>query len=104
MKFADVPETGVKVLRGHTLDGLGDYYRETITESDAPEVDVVAELKGAKVDVLISYLPVGSEEADRFYAQCAIDAGCGFVNCLPVFIASTEEYQEVRRRRIANHR
>ncbi|USR79563.1 inositol-3-phosphate synthase [Arcanobacterium pinnipediorum] len=92
MKFADVPETGVKVLRGRTLDGLGDYYRETITESDAPEVDVVAELKAAKVDVLISYLPVGSEEADRFYAQCAIDAGCGFINCLPVFIASTEEW------------
>ncbi|WP_216378747.1 inositol-3-phosphate synthase [Arcanobacterium phocae] len=94
MKFCDVPETGVKVLRGRTLDGLGDYYRETITESDEPEVDVVAELKAAKVDVLISYLPVGSEEADRFYAQCAIDAGCGFVNCLPVFIASTEEWSK----------
>lgn len=92
MKFSDVPPTGTKVLRGKTLDGLGDYYRETITESTEPEVDVVQALKDAKVDVVISYLPVGSEEADRFYAQCAIDAGCGFVNCLPVFIASTEEW------------
>ncbi|ADH91945.1 inositol-3-phosphate synthase [Arcanobacterium haemolyticum] len=92
MKFADVPQTGVTVLRGRTLDGLGDYYRDTIEESSELEVDVVAELKAARVDVLISYLPVGSEEADKFYAQCAINAGCGFVNCLPVFIASTEEW------------
>lgn len=92
MKFADVPRTGVTVLRGRTLDGLGDYYRDTIEESSELEVDVVAELKAARVDVLISYLPVGSEEADKFYAQCAINAGCGFVNCLPVFIASTEEW------------
>lgn len=92
MKFADVPQTGVTVLRGRTLDGLGDYYRDTIEESSELEVDVVAELKAARVDVLISYLPVGSEETDKFYAQCAINAGCGFVNCLPVFIASTEEW------------
>lgn len=92
MKFADVPQTGVTVLRGRTLDGLGDYYRDTIEESSELEVDVVAELKAARVDVLISYLPVGSEEADNLYAQCAINAGCGFVNCLPVFIASTEEW------------
>jgi myo-inositol-1-phosphate synthase len=78
----------VPVQRGHTLDGLGKYYRETITESDETPVDVVAVLKERAVDVLISYLPVGSEQADKFYAQCAIDAGVAFVNALPVFIAS----------------
>ncbi|HXT92102.1 MAG TPA: inositol-3-phosphate synthase [Trebonia sp.] len=88
IKFADVPPTGVIVQRGHTYDGLGEYYSEIITESDDPEVDVVAALKEANVDVLVSYLPVGSEQADRFYAQCAIDAKVGFVNALPVFIAS----------------
>jgi myo-inositol-1-phosphate synthase len=88
IKFADVPPTGVIVQRGHTLDGLGEYYREIITESDDPVVDVVAALREAHVDVLVSYLPVGSEQADRFYAQCAIDARVGFVNALPVFIAS----------------
>jgi myo-inositol-1-phosphate synthase len=88
IKFADVPPTGVIVQRGHTLDGLGEYYREIITESDEPTVDVVEALRAARADVLVSYLPVGSEEADRFYAQCAIDAKVGFVNALPVFIAS----------------
>jgi myo-inositol-1-phosphate synthase len=76
------------VQRGHTLDGLGKYYLETIEQSDADPVDVVQVLKEAEVDVLVSYLPVGSEEADKFYAQCAIDAGVAFVNALPVFIAS----------------
>jgi len=88
IKICDVPPTGVTVQRGHTLDGLGKYYRETIAESDAEPVDVVAALHEAKVDVLVSYLPVGSEEAGKFYAQRAIDAGVGFVNALPVFIAS----------------
>jgi myo-inositol-1-phosphate synthase len=88
IKFADVPPTGVIVQRGHTFDGLGEYYQEIITESDDPAVDVVAALREAQVDVLVSYLPVGSEQADRFYAQCAIDAKVGFVNALPVFIAS----------------
>jgi myo-inositol-1-phosphate synthase len=88
IKFADVPPTGVIVQRGHTFDGLGEYYREIITESDEKPVDVVAALREARVDVLVSYLPVGSEEADRFYAQCAIDAKVAFVNALPVFIAS----------------
>jgi myo-inositol-1-phosphate synthase len=89
-----VPQSGIKVLRGVTHDGLGRYYRETITESDSPAVDVVKELKDAKVDVLVCYLPVGSEVATKFYAQCAIDAGCGFVNALPVFIASTPEWAD----------
>ena len=88
IKIADVPPLGVTVQRGPTYDGLGKYYRETIEESDAEAVDVVAALKASKADVLVSYLPVGSEEADKFYAQCAIDAGVAFVNALPVFIAS----------------
>ena len=92
IKITDVPTLGVEVQRGPTLDGLGKYYRMTIDESAAEPVDVVQALKDAEVDVLVSYLPVGSEEADKFYAQCAIDAGVGFVNALPVFIASDPEW------------
>ena len=92
IKICDVPPTGVTVQRGTTLDGLGKYYRETIVESDAQPVDVVKALKDARVDIVVCYLPVGSEKAARFYAQCAIDAGCGFVNALPVFIASDPEW------------
>ncbi|MGO4359187.1 inositol-3-phosphate synthase [Terrabacter sp. 2TAF16] len=92
IKIADVPTTGVEVQRGHTLDGLGKYYRQTIDESGADPVDVVQVLKDRKVDVLVSYLPVGSEQADKFYAQCAIDAKVAFVNALPVFIASDPEW------------
>jgi len=88
IRFSDVPPLGVTVSRGRTLDGLGTFYREMVTESDEPEADVVQMLRDTETDVLVSYLPVGSEEADRFYAQCAIDAGVGFVNALPVFIAS----------------
>jgi myo-inositol-1-phosphate synthase len=90
--IAEVPTTGVTVQRGHTLDGLGKYYRMTIDESPAEPVDIVAALREARVDVLVSYLPVGSEEADKFYAQCAIEAGVAFVNALPVFIASDPEW------------
>jgi myo-inositol-1-phosphate synthase len=88
IKIADVPPLGVTVQRGPTLDGLGKYYLETIEQSDSEPVDVVSVLKDAKADVLVSYLPVGSEVADKFYAQCAIDAKVAFVNALPVFIAS----------------
>jgi myo-inositol-1-phosphate synthase len=88
IKIADVPPTNVVVQRGPTLDGIGKYYADTIEVSDVEPVDVVKVLRDAKVDVLVSYLPVGSEEADKFYAQCAIDAGVAFVNALPVFIAS----------------
>src|SRR5690606_35171224 len=94
IKICDVPPLGVPVQRGHTLDGLGKYYRETIEESDDAPVDVVAALKAAEVDVLVSYLPVGSTEATRFYAQAAIDAGVAFVNAIPVFIASDPEWAE----------
>ncbi|PZR53144.1 inositol-3-phosphate synthase [Xylanimonas oleitrophica] len=92
IKIADVPPTGVTVQRGHTLDGLGDYYAATIEESDAEPVDVVQALKDAQADVLVCYLPVGSEAAAKFYAQAAIDAGVAFVNALPVFIASDPEW------------
>ena len=94
IKICDVPPTGITVQRGHTLDGLGKYYRETITESDAEPVDVVSTLREAQVDVLVCYLPVGSEQAAKFYAQCAIDAGVAFVNALPVFIAGTKEWAD----------
>ena len=92
IKIADVPTLGIEVQRGHTLDGLGKYYRMTIEESAAEPVDIVRALRESEADVLVSYLPVGSEEADKFYAQCAIDAGVGFVNALPVFIASDPEW------------
>src|SRR5690242_20886069 len=88
IKIADVAPTGITVQRGPTLDGLGKYYRETIEESSEEPADVVKTLLERNVDVLISYLPVGSEDADKFYAQCAIDAKVAFVNALPVFIAS----------------
>src|SRR3954449_8796366 len=94
IRICDVPPTGVTVQRGPTLDGLGKYYLETIEQSDADPVDVVQVLKDSGADVLVSYLPVGSEQADKFYAQCAIDAGVGFVNALPVFIASDPEWSK----------
>ncbi|WIM67591.1 inositol-3-phosphate synthase [Corynebacterium breve] len=94
IKIADIPTTGVTVQRGPTLDGLGYHYLQTIEESPAAPVDVVQVLKDEKVDVLVSYLPVGSEEADKFYAQAAIDAQCAFVNALPVFIASDPEWAQ----------
>jgi myo-inositol-1-phosphate synthase len=94
IKIADVPPLGIDVQRGHTLDGLGKYYRQTIEESDDQPVDVGAALREARVDVVVCYLPVGSEDAAKFYAQCAIDAGCAFVNALPVFIAGTPDWAQ----------
>jgi myo-inositol-1-phosphate synthase len=94
IKICDVPPSGVTVQRGHTYDGLGEFYLDIIQESDDKPVDVVQVLKDTKADVLVSYLPVGSEEADRFYAQCAIDAKVAFVNALPVFIASDPEWAQ----------
>jgi len=87
-RFAEVAATGVTVQRGPTLDGLGTYYREVVEESAAPVVDVAQALRDSGADVLVCYLPVGSEEAAKHYAQAAIDAGVAFVNALPVFIAS----------------
>src|ERR1700761_3891360 len=94
IKIADVPPLGVTVQRGHTYDGLGKYYRQTIEESTEEPVDIVAALREARADVLICYLPVGSEDAAKFYAQCAIDAKVAFVNALPVFIAGTPEWAQ----------
>ena len=87
-RFAEVAVTGVTVQRGPTLDGLGSYYREMIDESDAAAVDVAQALRDSGADVLVCYLPVGSEQAAKHYAQAALDAGVAFVNALPVFIAS----------------
>ena len=92
VRFAQVGELGITVQRGPTLDGLGKYYRQTIEESPAAPVDVVKVLKDTRADVLISYLPVGSEEAQKQYAQAAIDAKVGFVNAIPVFIASNPDW------------
>jgi myo-inositol-1-phosphate synthase len=92
IRFAGVGELGITVQRGPTLDGFGKYYRETVEESPAEPVDVVAALKDARADVLVSYLPVGSEQAQRFYADACLQAGVGFVNAIPVFIASDPEW------------
>jgi myo-inositol-1-phosphate synthase len=94
IKFAEVPSLGVMVHRGPTLDGLNKYYRASIEESPAEAVDVAQVLRDSRADVLVSYLPVGSEEAQRFYAQAAIDAGVAFVNAIPVFIASDPTWAE----------
>ncbi len=94
IKFATVPSLGVTVQRGPTLDGLNLYYRASIEESPAEPVDVAQALRDAGAEVLVSYLPVGSEEAQRYYAQAALDAGVAFVNAIPVFIASDPEWAE----------
>jgi myo-inositol-1-phosphate synthase len=94
IRFAHVGELGVQVLRGPTLDGLGKYYRETIEESPAEPVDIAEVLRETKADVLVSYLPVGSEVAQKHYAQAALDAGVAFVNAIPVFIASDPEWAQ----------
>jgi len=95
IRFApDVPELGVTVDRGPTLDGLGKYYREVIEESPATPVDIAEVLRSSGAEVLVSYLPVGSELAQKHYAQAAIDAGVAFVNAIPVFIASDPEWAQ----------
>ncbi|MGL4339279.1 MAG: inositol-3-phosphate synthase [Rhodoglobus sp.] len=91
-RFAEVATTGVIVQRGPTLDGLGSYYRDTITESNSPVVDVAQSLRDSGAHVLVCYLPVGSENAAKYYAQAALEAGVAFVNALPVFIASDPEW------------
>jgi myo-inositol-1-phosphate synthase len=93
-RFAEVPETGVLVRRGPTLDGMGRYLHGYVEESDDEEEDAAATLRRARADVLVSYLPVGSEQATRFYAEQALAAGCAFVNCIPCFIASDPAWRE----------
>jgi myo-inositol-1-phosphate synthase len=92
IRFADVPPTGVTVQRGPTLDSLGKYYNEVIAESEQAPVDVAEVLRDVRADVLVCYLPVGSEVAAKQYAQAALDAKVAMVNCLPVFIASDREW------------
>ncbi|MDQ6928158.1 MAG: inositol-3-phosphate synthase [Actinomycetota bacterium] len=92
IRFAAVGELGVTVQRGPTFDGLGKYYRQTVEESPATPVDIADALRAAKADVLVAYLPVGSEEAQKHYAQACLDTGVAFVNAIPVFIASDPEW------------
>ena len=93
-RFCEVPYLGVKVMRGPTLDGIGKYLKDAIVESDEEPVDVAEVLRETKADVLVNYVPVGSEQAARWYAQQAIEAGCAYVNCMPVFIASDPVWQK----------
>jgi myo-inositol-1-phosphate synthase len=93
-RFAAVPRLGVEVRRGTTLDGLGKYLSREIQEADAPPVDVARILRETRTEVVVSYLPVGSEEATQHYVEAALEAGCGFVNCIPVFIASLPYWQK----------
>lgn len=90
--FAQVPPSGVTVSRGPTLDGLGEYVVDVVPESDLPAVDVVQVLRDSGAQILVNYLPVGSEQATRFYVEAALDAGCAVVNCIPVFIASDPQW------------
>lgn len=94
LKFADVPETGVIVQRGPTLDGFGKYLKQYVPESEAAVADVTQVLIDSGAKVLINYLPVGSQEATEVYMQAALDAGCAMVNCIPVFIASNTEWEK----------
>jgi len=93
-RFAAVPNLGVTVQRGPTLDGLGRYLRDVVTESDEMPADVATVLRDRQVDVLVCYLPVGSQAAAEFYAERALEAGCAFVNCMPVFIASDPRWEK----------
>ncbi|MDO3436622.1 inositol-3-phosphate synthase [Rhizobium sp. CBN3] len=93
-RFADVAPLGVEVNRGRTMDGIGRYLKDRIEESTEPPADVAEILRQSRTDVLVSYLPVGSEEATKWYAEQALAAGCAFINCIPVFIASKPEWQQ----------
>ena len=95
IKFADVPNLGVPVHRGMTHDGLGKYLKQKITKAPGETADIVQILKDTKTDVVVSYLPVGSEQATKWYVEQVLEAGCGFVNCIPVFIAR-EDYWDKR--------
>src|SRR5258707_6344246 len=86
-RFADVPRTGVKVSRGMTHDGIGKYLSQIVKKAPGATDDIVGILRDRKVDVVVSYLPVGSEEATKWYVEQTLEAGCAFINCIPVFIA-----------------
>jgi myo-inositol-1-phosphate synthase len=93
-KFCDVPKSGIKVQRGMTHDGLGHYLSQIIEKAPGDTVDIVKLLKDTKTDVVVNYLPVGSEEATKWYVEQILDAGCGLVNCIPVFIAREAYWQK----------
>lgn len=93
-KFSDVPHLNVKVQRGMTHDGLGKYLSQIIQKAPGATADIVAILKETKTDVVVSYLPVGSEEATKWYVEQVLEAGCAFINCIPVFIASEKYWQK----------
>jgi myo-inositol-1-phosphate synthase len=93
-KFCEVPATGIKVQRGMTHDGLGKYLSQIIEKAPGPTADIVKLLKETQTDMVINYLPVGSEEATKWYIEQALTAGCGFINCIPVFIAREKYWQE----------
>jgi myo-inositol-1-phosphate synthase len=92
-RFSSVPTSGIRVHRGRTLDGLGKYLRDEIEESEEGEADIVDVLRQSATNVLVSYLPVGSQRATEYYAEKALEAGCAFVNCIPVFIASNPDWR-----------
>ncbi len=92
-KFKDIPKLGVRVERGMTHDGLGKYLSQIIEKAPGPTADIVKIMKETKTDVVVSYLPVGSEEATKWYVEQLLEAGCGFVNCIPVFIAREKYWQ-----------
>src|SRR4030066_1133497 len=92
-KFCDVPKTGVKVVRGMTHDGLGKYLSQIITKAPGGTADIDNILKDTNTDVVLNYLPVGSEEATKWYVEQVLTAGCGFINCIPVFIAREQYWQ-----------
>jgi len=97
-RFADVPHLDVEVQRGMTHDGIGKYLSKVIEKAPGPTVDVASVLKDAKADVVVNFLPVGSEFATKWYVEMALEAGCGFVNCIPVFIAREQRWQEIFRK------
>jgi myo-inositol-1-phosphate synthase len=94
VRFADVPRLGVPVLRGPTLDGLGPYLADTVPEAAAPHANVARTLSDTRTDVVVNFLPVGSQRATEWYAEQALAAGCGFVNCIPVFIAREPAWRQ----------
>jgi myo-inositol-1-phosphate synthase len=93
IKFCDVPKTGVRVERGMTHDGLGKYLSQVITKAPGPTANIVDILKKTETDVVVNYLPVGSEEATKWYVEQVLTAGCGFINCMPVFIGREKYWQ-----------
>jgi len=99
IKFADVPHLGIPVQRGMTHDGLGKYLSQILKKAPGPTADIISILKETKTDVVVSYLPVGSEMATKWYVEQVLEAGCGFINCIPVFIASSEYWAERFRQR-----